>query len=277
MVSAVLLTNACTVGLLWLTLAVRWDIRPRPAVTAAIPVFFGSSLALVGWCRASGFPSVGLLVAAEAALALVFSAAFIGFRFFRDPERRPPAQANAVLSPADGTILYVRNAAAGSVPVAEKKGIRIALDEFTGFEAFRNAESAVIGIGMNVLNVHVNRAPAAGRIVFQHRIPGTFGSLRDPEAPFRNERVVHVIDGGSGPIGVVQIASRLVRRIVTYQKSGDTVTAGQRIGMIRFGSQVDVVIPGRILESIRVRTGQQVIAGESVLAALHETPPGRKP
>jgi phosphatidylserine decarboxylase len=104
--------------------------------------------------------------------------------------------------------------------------------------------------------------------VFQHRVHGRFLSLRTPESLVQNERLVHVIDADGMHIGVVQIASRLVRRIVAYLREGDRVEKGQRIGMIRFGSQVDLILPGRYGFQLCVQPGQAVFAGETVIARI---------
>lgn len=184
--------------------------------------------------------------------------------FFRDPDRRDPEEKGALVSPADGTVLYVKRIEAGMVPVSRKQGHSFSLQELAATNLLSKA-SYLIGIEMNILNVHVNRAPAAGKIIHLQHIPGTFLSLRNEEAPFRNERCTTVIETGSYAIGVVQIASRLVRRIVSYVDTGETVTRGQRIGMIRFGSQVDVVIPAGEGMTIAVNPGDTVIAGETLI------------
>jgi phosphatidylserine decarboxylase len=119
---------------------------------------------------------------------------------------------------------------------------------------------------MNILNVHVNRSPIDGKIVLQKYIKGSFLSLRRPEAETCNERVTTIIDNGQFKIAMIQIASRLVRRIVSYLKEGDMVAIGQRIGMIAFGSQVDVAIPQLENLKITVKPGDRVRAGVSIVA-----------
>jgi phosphatidylserine decarboxylase len=126
----------------------------------------------------------------------------------------------------------------------------------------------VIGIAMSFLDVHVNRAPISGRVAVLRRFPGLFGSLRRPEMLFENERATVVIERGDIQVAVVQIASRLVRRIVAYVEEGDDVAAGQRIGMIRFGSQVDLVLPLRDGLRVFAEPGDRVVAGETILATV---------
>ncbi len=101
-----------------------------------------------------------------------------------------------------------------------------------------------------------------------HHVPGRFGSLRHPDAVFENERATTVIETDGIEIAVVQIASRLVRQIVAFVRAGESVAAGQRIGAIRFGSQVDLVLPAVDALDIRVEAGQRVRAGETVIAAI---------
>jgi len=119
---------------------------------------------------------------------------------------------------------------------------------------------------MNILNVHVNRAPIGGRVVFQKHTKGKFISLRRQEAAILNERVTTIIHSGTFKIGLIQIASRLVRRIVSYVKEGDTLQIGQRIGIIKFGSQVDLIIPKIENLEIKVKQGNEMLAGVSLIA-----------
>jgi phosphatidylserine decarboxylase len=134
-----------------------------------------------------------------------------------------------------------------------------------------------VGVGLSFLDVHVNRSPLRGRIVFQRRFPGRFGSLRDPEMVFENERTTLLIDRGDVQVAVVLIASRLVRRIVSFVREGSDVAAGERIGMIRFGSQADVVLPLRDDLRIVVRPGDRLVAGETPIAQLEYAPAAGAP
>jgi phosphatidylserine decarboxylase len=118
--------------------------------------------------------------------------------------------------------------------------------------------------------VHVNRAPIEGRVTLRRHFPGLFGSLKLPEMTFRNERATTVIERGELQIAVVQIASRLVRQIVGYVREGEDVALAQRIGVIRLGSQVDLVLPARADLRVAVEPGQRVRAGETVVAYLDD-------
>lgn len=210
----------------------------------------GGWLALLVWTWTVGVAGISLL-----------------YRFYRDPERTPPDRGDVLVSPADGEVIYVHESRHGVLPTAAKSGRRYTLRELvkTSFEA---TDATVIGLALNLLDVHVNRAPIAGRIVLQERHGGPFRSLRKLESVFDNERVTIVIEKSGFQVAVVLIASRLVRRIVAFVREGDSVGLGQRIGAIRFGSQVDVVVPHTPGFKVLVRTGQRVVAGESVLAVV---------
>lgn len=185
--------------------------------------------------------------------------------FWRDPERTPPQRDGVIISPADGEVIYIKKITRGEIPISLKKKRSMKLQEFAKTELLRDG-GYLVGIGMNVLNVHVNRAPIAGKILKIERFKGKFLSLKKDEALVQNERVTTTIDNGSFKIGIVQIASRLVRRIVTYLDENNAVEIGQRIGMIKFGSQVDLIIPK--LKSLRlcVKPGDEVQAGQSIIA-----------
>ena len=168
--------------------------------------------------------------------------------FFRDPKRVVPVGEGLVVSPADGRISQV----ALAMPPPELE--------------MGSEQRVRVSIFMNVLDVHVNRAPIAGevrRIVYR---AGKFISADLDKASEENERNSFVITTAGGRIGVVQIAGLVARRIVCFVRKGATVGAGERIGMIRFGSRVDVYLP----EGVRplVAEGQIAIAGETVIADL---------
>jgi phosphatidylserine decarboxylase len=176
--------------------------------------------------------------------------------FFRDPPRVTPVREGIVVAPADGRISQLANA----VPPKE-----LGLGE---------RPLPRISIFMSVFDCHVNRSPVAGRIERIVYRAGAFFSADLDKASEDNERNAFVIATASGPrIAVIQIAGLVARRIVTFAREGDAIGAGQRIGMIRFGSRVDVYLP----EGARplVAAGQTAIAGETVLADLKAVEAGR--
>ena len=169
--------------------------------------------------------------------------------FFRDPVRVTPLRDGLVISPADGRVSHVQEV----TPPAE-------LD--LGVEP-----RIRVSIFMSVFDVHVNRSPVSGIVKRSHYVPGLFLNAELDKASEDNERRSFVIEQGDGQlIGVVQIAGLVARRIVAFAKEGDRLGAGERIGLIRFGSRVDVFLPpGR---QAHVAVGQRAIAGETVLADL---------
>jgi len=170
--------------------------------------------------------------ASIAALLLAFI-----LNFFRDPERKTPNDPCAFIAPADGRV--IRSESIGGV--------------------------WHVDIFMNVFNVHVNRAPMSGRLTHMHYFPGAFVNASFDKASEHNERNSFTLLSDSGEsVTFTQIAGLIARRIVSYVAVGDHVQAGQRIGMIRFGSRVDCRIPENYEVSVAV--GDKVVAGESVLA-----------
>jgi phosphatidylserine decarboxylase len=214
----------------------------------------------------------------EAALIFGFLAAIVLYKFYRDPERIPPDQPNVIVAPADGKIIYIKHAGNGEIPVAKKFGQRlIKLEEFTNTDLIDDP-LYVVGITLSILNVHVNRVPVQGKVLSLNYTPGRFISLRKRNAPFVNERLTTIIDQGNYKIGIVQIASHLVRRIQSYLQEGQSVDLGQRLGMIKFGSQVDLVIPRLKNLEFMIRPGDEVEAGVSIIATYDQdvTQPEKK-
>lgn len=211
-----------------------------------------------------------LLFREVTAVSLFFSLAsvpLLGFlltllRFFRYPMRKIVTDEDAILSSADGNVIYIRRIEKGCVPMSEKNGVTASLDEFLSVPF--DTPCLIIGINMTPFDVHRNSAPVSGTVLVNRHTDGSFISLKDPDAVRRNERNTMIIDRGDIKVGVVQTASRLVRRIVTYKRAGDTVRQGEWFGMIKFGSQVDVVIPED--SEVKVHLKQQVYAGRTILA-----------
>ena len=172
----------------------------------------------------------GLLVAIG-----VFSAIF-----FRDPERLVPSGPGLLVSPADGKVVRVAGGAAGS-------------------------QGTEISIFLSIFDVHVNRAPIAGRVAKVEYKPGEFLPAFDDKASARNEQNTVTVEDGETRVVFKQIAGLIARRIVFRKAVGDVLGRGERVGMIRFGSRVDVVVPPGF--QVRVRQGDRVQAGTSVLAA----------
>ena len=174
--------------------------------------------------------------------------------FFRDPERVVPVSDDLIVSPADGVV----SSLGLFVPPA---GLDLG-----------DAPLMRITVFMNVFNCHVNRAPVRGRVLVSKHKPGKFLSADLDKASEENERHSLVIDGPHGPVGAVQIAGLVARRILCWSEEGDALGQGERFGLIRFGSRVDVFLPEGTTP--RVALGQTMIAGETVLAAHDDVLPG---
>ena len=206
--------------------------------------------------RREGYPFIAIAFGLAVLLGLVWTPLFWLFAvvtlwvcyFFRDPERVTPVRDGLVVSPADGRVSMITNV----VPPPE-----------TGLPA---TPLVRISVFMNVFDCHVNRAPVTGRIARIVYTPGLFLNAELDKASEDNERNALVIESGGHRIGVVQIAGLVARRIVGWVREGDTLGAGQRFGLIRFGSRVDVYLP--IDTQVLVGIGQKALAGETVLADL---------
>ncbi len=169
--------------------------------------------------------------------------------FFRDPERFVPEGDNLVVSPADGLVQMVVE---GVTPPAE-------LDMGT-------APHTRISIFLNIFDVHINRVPMAGKITAAEYIKGQFLNAELDKASSENERQLLTVENKKAKIGFVQIAGFVARRIICNIEIDDEVETGQRFGLIRFGSRLDVYIP--TTAGIKVREGQRSIGGETVLAEI---------
>jgi phosphatidylserine decarboxylase len=178
--------------------------------------------------------------------------------FFRDPHRVVPQRQGAVVSPADGKIAAIAEA----VPPREL--------------ALGDQKLVRVSVFLSVLDVHIARTPVAGRISRSVYVPGKFLNAELDKASDENERQALVVETGEGrKFGLMLIAGLIARRIVTFVGEGASVAAGERIGLIRFGSRVDVYLPagGEVLVSV----GQTAIGGETVLAELAAKGPMREP
>ena len=162
--------------------------------------------------------------------------------FFRDPERQIPAAEGAIVSPADGKVTDVSTVESGG-------------------------ESRTrISIFLNVFNVHVNRSPICGEITDVTYQPGKFGNAMGAISAEENEQNIVTVRGDAGTVVFKQIAGLLARRIVFTKKVGDVVACGERVGLIKFGSRVDVILPATA--ELRVKIGDRVGGGSSLLAIL---------
>ncbi len=247
-------------------LGIKWELEKKIIIPAA---FFIGIMSWTAVMEISSFWNLSFyqIVIFQAFVIAVTSISLLLWRFYRDPERVSPEDQNTILSPADGRILYVKKIEDGEIPFSEKNGRKFSLNDFVQSNVLPSG-GYLLGIAMNYLDVHVNRAPIDGKISLLKHIKGLFISLKKKEAIIQNERVLIVIENDHFKIGIVQIASRLVRKITPYLKEGTEVNKGERIGAIRFGSQVDVILPDLSSLNIKVNPGEKVKAGLSIVATL---------
>ena len=199
--------------------------------TFIIPLaMFTALLFLLGW--------------KNTAFALLVITLFVLF-FFRDPEREIPAGAEVVVSPADGKVLLVKDI---YEPDYLKRDVK------------------QISIFLSVFNVHVNRAPWTGAVEVVKHHPGRFHVASVDKASLENEQTGMVISQGDRKILVKQIAGLIARRIVCYARPGDSIKTGDRYGLIRFGSRVDIFLPRTA--DIRVKPGDRVKGGQDVIGVM---------
>lgn len=203
---------------------------------------------------AEGFPFIAIaslitlllvLFAWKVAAALALGVTLFIVYFFRNPQRIIPGIDNAVVAPADGVIIYLGNA----------------------HEEHLDAEMLKISIFMSVFNVHVNRVPFTGRVLDVFRKSGKFLDARNERATFENEQSGIILETEKGvKLVFIQVAGLIARRIISYPRKGDMLRRGDRYGLIRFGSRVDIYLPKNIV--LQVAVGEKTVAGETILGCL---------
>ena len=211
-----------------------------------IAVFLAATLLAALWARGGGWGARTTLPATLFVLTL-----FVVY-FFRDPERRVPRDPDIVASPADGTVMSV----------AEVAG------EAAG-EAFMGGPATRVTIFLSIFNVHVQRAPLAGRVDAYAYRPGRYLAAWREEAGSENEQASLGLMTAEGPVVVRQVAGLVARRIVTYPREGEGLAKGERIGLIRFGSRVDLFLPAGW--EVLVGAGDKVRGGETPVARIDRT------
>lgn len=178
------------------------------------------------------------------AFVLTLLALWVAY-FFRDPERTGPRGEQLVISPADGRVIDITE-----------------VDE----PAFLQGRAIRISVFMNVFNVHVNRYPVSGTVAYVHYNPGKFLNAAVEKASLENEQMSIGVQTPRHRVLFRQIAGLVARRIVTYSRVGDEAEQGERMGLIRFGSRLDVFVP--VGSTVKVRLGEKPVAGTTVLAEL---------
>jgi len=224
----------------WSWPAIHPEGRKYGVIALAISLFF---LLFLDW-ELIGWPLLGVT-------AWVFA-------FFRDPERVVPQSETALVAPADGVVSLITLA---------EPPLELQVPDGTGAPGLAEGPVTRVSIFMSVFDVHINRAPIAGAVRRLVYVPGKFLNADLDKASEENERQHILMERNDGlMIGFTQIAGLVARRIVPFVKTGDILAKGQRIGLIRFGSRVDVYLPAGT--DAKVLMGQRVFAGETVLAEI---------
>ena len=179
-------------------------------------------------------------------LSLIFLSLFLfTIAFFRDPNRPVPADPNLIVAPADGRVRDI-------VELDEKEVLK--------------TKTRRVGIFLSIFDVHTNRAPIDGRIIYRQRHEGLCLDARDPDCPEKNEAMTWGFENPRGSIVVRQLTGAIARRIVSWAKVGDELKKGERFGMIRFGSRTELYLP--LDAEVLVKTGDHVSGGSTVIARL---------
>jgi len=179
-------------------------------------------------------------------LALVFLALFIfTIAFFRDPDRPVPTDPNLIVAPADGTVRDI-------VDLNEEEVLKM--------------KTRRIGIFLSIFDVHTNRAPIDGRIIYRQHHEGLCLDARDPDCPEKNEATTWAFENSRGTVVVRQLTGAIARRIVEWANVGDELKKGERFGMIRFGSRTELYLP--LDAEVLVKRGDHVFGGSTVIARL---------
>jgi phosphatidylserine decarboxylase len=209
----------------------------RDAYAFIVPmVLLGGLCLLLGWL-------IGDLFFFGAALFFLL-ALFVAF-FFRDPEREVPEDERLVVSPADGLVVVVK-------PVELADGNM----------------GTLVSIFLSIFDVHVNRSPLAGKIVETDYRPGKFLVATKQKASIENEQNVITVENGYATVVFKQIAGLIARRIVFWKRKGDHVMLGERVGLIKFGSRVDIILPPQVI--ILARKGERVKGGVSIIGKVDQ-------
>ncbi len=213
-------------------------MQERRAISEAIWIFVILGVLLLAsliW-----FPPVALVWLIAIAFTLYF---------FRDPERIPPEDPSIVVAPADGKVVAIDNLIEGEI--LNRRMIRIS-------------------IFLSVFDVHVNRAPIAGKVMYSEARKGRYYDARDVRSATDNVARMWVIEGEEHTVGVRQVTGAIARRIVPWSVVGDSLEKGEKFGMIRFGSRTELWVPEEC--RVTVKVGQSVRGGTSPLAVLPESP-----
>jgi len=224
-----------------LPLGMKWEIPKRVAVPASflIGIFTGLVVSILSAIYGMKLYQIFIL---QFLLIIGISVALLLWRFFRDPERIPPEDQNAILSPADGKVTAI-------TPIE--------------YDEHFDGAALQIAIFLSMLNVHVQRVPADAQVNLTRYRPGRFLAAFKPEASEENEQAITCFTGNGGKFTVKQIAGSLARRVCCYMQPDSSVKRGDRLGFIRFGSRVEIIVPSTF--RLEVKMGERVKGAVSII------------
>jgi phosphatidylserine decarboxylase len=190
--------------------------------------------------------------------------------FLRDPVRNIPLQDNIIVAPADGKVAYIRKIINGEIPVSIKSGEKVLLREITKSSLNEIRNGYIVGIWMSFFDVHIQRSPISGKVIDQAYVPGRFLDIKmNAKRMLREaERNILTLKDPVNNITVIaiQLASNSVRRIISLVNKGESLEIGQRYGYVKFGSQVDIIIPELKGLRFNIKKGEKIYAGETIIA-----------
>jgi phosphatidylserine decarboxylase len=203
------------------------------------------------------------------AVALLISFIIIWFHkwFNRDPERYPPKKDKVIVSPADGKIIYINYFEPGSMPVITKFSKKINSKDLIDNKVFLKG-GYIIGIYLSPFDIHVTRAPVSGKVIFIKRNIGQISSKELFKFRYAEESSACILKGDGINVGIIQMAAYIVRRVLLYLEKNEEVRIGQRLGRIKMGSQVDLILSNGPGINIIVKPGDKIRAGETIVAIL---------
>jgi phosphatidylserine decarboxylase len=212
---------------------------------------------------------IALLLFAVIAVIYIYIKGYLIF-FLRDPVRKIPSETNIIVAPADGKVAYIRKIMNGEVPVSIKSGEKVLLKEITKSSLNEIRNGYIVGIWMSFFDVHIQRSPISGKVVEQVHIPGRFLDIKINAGRLLREAERNILTlrdhDNNITVIAIQLASNSVRRIISWVKKGESLQIGQRYGYVKFGSQVDIIIPELKGLRLNIKKGEKIYSGETIIA-----------
>ncbi len=245
----------------------KWDINPFYLI--ALLVFIYPVCVFIFFLMLMQFSFTGSIISTLLVLCISFAVFYLYFH--RNPNREIKKDDSIIFSPADGKIVYVKKITNGEIIESVKQEKSILLSELFDTDDIESCDGYIIGIEMRLFDVHITRSPITGKKIFEHYVSGKIVTMNHPRFEYINERDTVVIQNEDGfQVAVVQIATFLARTVKSFVTKKDMVDQGEPIGIIRFGSQVDLVIFSKDV-TILVKEHDRVYGGVSKIAEIPST------